>query len=78
MVTIWTLYTPLLCIEIRKGIGDKAQRWQSLVATENALDVLLGTQLSLQFHKEQMAWSTAPEHFVHPHLQNLSHGAGEV
>lgn len=35
-------YTSLLCIKIRNRIGDKAQPWQSPVATENALDLLLG------------------------------------
>lgn len=38
------------------------QLWQSSTeATENVLNLLLSTQLSLQLHKDQMAWSTALE-----------------
>lgn len=45
-VTNWTLCTLLLCIKITNRFGDKAQPWQTSVAIENALDLLLRTQLS--------------------------------
>lgn len=72
------LYTPLPCIKVTNRIGDKSQPWQSPVATEDALDLLLRTRFSLSSYTRTRWLGAQPQSFILPHPQNLSHVTGKV